>query len=269
VRPYGSITVVRSISRLADAGLCYRLETVQLQHARAAGRRQETPRQATQSGFPWAWRLFSFSRSGLTLLPAYLPMLRFLSSMVVCRKDIDRPGRSPWRQLIYWHGATCTGWCMIVDVSAPPEYSGARLQSPRRADHLATFFVLFAGAMFGAFDLRCRHCTEPLSAWQSPRGGRFPVPTLEWVLSRFVAPCIFSPGGRVWSHISNSTADPWAAHATLAMALRHGPFRAVYRTCRNAACCARFRPALTFRQHCSAFGLLVFASGCWSSFLPG
>lgn len=209
----------------ADAGLCYPPETLSL---RLPGESAAAP--ATQapdrSGLLVALLLFLLAGLGLTFTPCVLPMLPILSSLVVGRTDIDRP-----RALILASSYVLAMALTFALVGALIGLFGAalniqaRLQSPVVLSVFALFFVIFALAMFGLFDLRLpAFVREPLERLGSrTRGGSIPGAAVMGALSTLVvSPCISAPLAGALVYIS-TTGDALGGAARLfALALGMG-----------------------------------------------
>ncbi|SDU18912.1 protein-disulfide reductase DsbD [Halopseudomonas salegens] len=243
--PGGQLQV--SFQGCADAGLCYPPETVLLDLPGAGGtdntNSQANPA-ATASGAPdaggasrfqsllqggqlgLALLLFFLAGLGLTFTPCVLPMLPILSSLVVGRDDIDRP-----RALIL---ALSYVLAMAISFALVGALIGtfgaalniqARLQSVWVLSIFALFFVAFALAMFGLFELRLpARLREPIEHLAGrTRGGSIPGAATMGVLSTLVvSPCISAPLAGALVYIS-ATGNAMSGAATLfALALGMG-----------------------------------------------
>lgn len=196
----------------ADAGLCYPPETVRLnlpgtpgvQSTGAAGQLTDNDR----SGLGWSLALFFLAGLGLTFTPCVLPMLPILSSLVVGRKDIDRP-RALVLASSYVLAMAITFALLgaLVGLFGAALNIQARLQSPAVLIAFAAFFVLFALAMFGLFDLRLpAFLREPLERLGSrTRGGSVTGAAVMGALSTLVvSPCISAPLAGALVYISTT-----------------------------------------------------------------
>lgn len=207
----------------ADAGLCYPPETVMLDlptpavggtatsnSSSAAEPTTATPPNDAEHGRLVTWLLFLLGGIGLTFTPCVLPMLPILSSMVLGRSHISR-GRALSLALGYVLGMAVTlaiVGALIGSFGAALNLQ-ARLQSPWILGTFAVFFVLFALAMFGLFDLRLpEFLREPLERLnRRAHGGSLAGATAMGALSTLVvSPCISAPLAGALVYIS-STGD--------------------------------------------------------------
>ena len=243
--PGGQLQV--SFQGCADAGLCYPPETVYLDlpgTSSASGTSNQISPAVTTSGvldaggasrfqsllqgeqLGLALLLFFLAGLGLTFTPCVLPMLPILSSLVVGRDDIDRP-----RALIL---ALSYVLAMAISFALVGALIGtfgaalniqARLQSVWVLSIFALFFVAFALAMFGLFELRLpARLREPIEHLAGrTRGGSIPGAATMGVLSTLVvSPCISAPLAGALVYIS-ATGNAMSGAATLfALALGMG-----------------------------------------------
>ncbi|WP_256669881.1 protein-disulfide reductase DsbD [Pseudomonas sp. OIL-1] len=224
----------------ADAGLCYPPETVllELPNELRAGTSATSASNGTVSAssgmqdlltgdsFELALLLFFIAGLGLTFTPCVLPMLPILSSLVLGRKDMDRT-RAFVLALSYVLGMAISFALVgaLIGVFGAALNIQARLQSPWVLGIFATFFVIFALAMFGLFELRLpARIREPLERLGSrTRGGSVPGAAVMGVLSTLVvSPCISAPLAGALVYIS-ATGDALGGAASLfALALGMG-----------------------------------------------
>lgn len=225
----------------ADAGLCYPPEKVVLELPNnghetssptappaAATATESTGMQNLLSGdrFGLALLLFFVAGLGLTFTPCVLPMLPILSSLVLGRKDIDRT-RAFSLALSYVLGMAVSFALVgaLIGVFGAALNIQARLQSPWVLGVFAVFFVIFALAMFGLFEIRLpAFVREPLERLGSrTRGGSVPGAAILGVLSTLVvSPCISAPLAGALVYIS-VTGDALGGAASLfALALGMG-----------------------------------------------
>lgn len=195
----------------ADAGLCYPPETVRLDLPGTPGAAGTSPSNLSgsdRSGLGWSLALFFLAGLGLTFTPCVLPMLPILSSLVVGRKDIDRP-RALVLASSYVLAMAITFALLgaLVGLFGAALNIQARLQSPAVLITFAAFFVLFALAMFGLFDLRLpAFLREPLERLGSrTRGGSITGAAVMGALSTLVvSPCISAPLAGALVYISTT-----------------------------------------------------------------
>lgn len=256
----------------ADAGLCYPPETVQLQMPGASAGAQETPGSTPSGISAWALALFFFAGLGLTFTPCVLPMLPILSSMVVGRKDIDRPRALALAgSYVLAMALTFALVGALIGMFGAALNIQARLQSPAVLITFATFFVLFAVAMFGAFDLRLpAFVREPLERLgRRTRGGSIPGAALMGVLSTLVvSPCISAPLAGALVYISSTGDALGGALQLFALALGMGLPLLLIALFGNALL-PRSGPWLNSVKQLFGFGLLGVAIWLLERVLPG
>lgn len=198
----------------ADKGLCYPPETESLaigdaSAAVSAASGSVTGEAQTQNA-GWSWRsvaLFFLAGLGLTFTPCVLPMLPILSG-VVLRGEIGGT-RSLLLSLAYVlpmaGGFAVLG--ALMGVFGAELNLQARLQSAWILVPFALFFVAFALAMFGLFELRLPHAIgERLERVAGgAKGGSFMgAALLGAVSSLLVSPCVSAPLAGALLYISVS-----------------------------------------------------------------
>lgn len=255
----------------ADAGLCYPPQTVQLALPGSASKALPTP--GSPSGIAvWTLALFFFAGLGLTFTPCVLPMLPILSSLVVGRKDIDRP-----RALVLAGSYVLAMALTFALVGALIGLFGAalniqaRLQSPAVLIPFAGFFIIFALAMFGTFDLRLPgFMREPLERLGSrTRGGSIPGAALMGALSTLVvSPCISAPLAGALVYISSTGDALGGALQLFVLALGMGVPLLLIALFGNALL-PRSGPWLNSVKQLFGFGLLGVAIWLLERILPG
>lgn len=265
----------------ADAGLCYPPETVMLElPAPAAGGTPASASQAAAAPEPAdqkhgqlvTWLLFLLGGIGLTFTPCVLPMLPILSSMVLGRSHISR-GRALSLALGYVLGMAVTlaiVGALIGSFGAALNLQ-ARLQSPWILGTFAVFFVLFALAMFGLFDLRLpEFLREPLERLnRRAHGGSLTGATAMGALSTLVvSPCISAPLAGALVYIS-STGDTLGGGLNLfALGLGMGvPLILV--TLFGKSLLPGSGPWMETVKHLFGFGLLAVAVWLLERVIPG
>lgn len=261
----------------ADAGLCYPPETVQLPMPGGSianiSTSQQGPSDTPARGISaLGLALFFLAGIGLTFTPCVLPMLPILSSMVVGRKDIDRP-----RALVLASSYVLAMALTFALVGALIGLFGAalniqaRLQSPAVLITFALFFGLFALAMFGVFDLRLpAFLREPLErAGSRTRGGSVPGAALMGVLSTLVvSPCISAPLAGALVYISSTGDALGGALRLFTLALGMGVPLLLVALFGNALL-PRSGPWLNSVKNLFGFGLLGVAIWLLERVLPG
>ena len=270
----------------ADAGLCYPPETVMLElptpaaggtpasnDSQPAAAPTAAPQPAAQEhGRLVTWLLFLLGGIGLTFTPCVLPMLPILSSMVLGRSHISR-GRALSLALGYVLGMAVTlaiVGALIGSFGAALNLQ-ARLQSPWILGTFAVFFVLFALAMFGLFDLRLpEFLREPLERLnRRAHGGSLTGATAMGALSTLVvSPCISAPLAGALVYIS-STGDTLGGGLNLfALGLGMGVPLIVI-TLFGKSLLPSSGPWMETVKHLFGFGLLAVAIWFLERVLPG
>lgn len=270
----------------ADAGLCYPPETVMLElptpaaggtpasnDSQPAAAPTAAPQPAAQEhGRLVTWLLFLLGGIGLTFTPCVLPMLPILSSMVLGRSHISR-GRALSLALGYVLGMAVTlaiVGALIGSFGAALNLQ-ARLQSPWILGTFAVFFVLFALAMFGLFDLRLpEFLREPLERLnRRAHGGSLTGATAMGALSTLVvSPCISAPLAGALVYIS-STGDTLGGGLNLfALGLGMG-IPLIVITLFGKSLLPSSGPWMETVKHLFGFGLLAVAIWLLERVLPG
>ncbi|WP_083235860.1 protein-disulfide reductase DsbD [Halomonas caseinilytica] len=257
----GPLDLVLTFQGCADAGLCYPPETLELQapqgqapaafadwrsptggdgaNSRAtapkasAAAASEAPRSEDghfreligNASLPLVLGLFLLAGLGLTFTPCVLPMVPILSSIIVGQN----PSRSRAFALSASYVAGMAATYAVVGVLMGLFGAGlnlqARLQSAPVLGAFALLFVLFALAMFGAFDLRLSpRLTQRLEAWQNKAQRSGPIGlALAGALSVLVvSPCVSAPLAGALVFISSTGDALMGGAALLALALGMG-----------------------------------------------
>ena len=192
----------------ADKGLCYPPETESL--SIGDGATPNTAEGSETGSRDLSWRsiaLFFLAGLGLTFTPCVLPMLPILTGVVLR----DQPGgmRSFLLSLTYVlpmaGGFALLG--ALMGVFGAELNLQARLQSPWILVPFSLFFVVFALAMFGLFELRLPQALssrlDRLAG--NARGGSFTgAALLGAVSSLLVSPCVSAPLAGALLYISAS-----------------------------------------------------------------
>lgn len=260
----------------ADAGLCYPPEKVILTlpgSTAAAGDNADNGASVfSGEGVALALLLFFLAGLGLTFTPCVLPMLPILSSLVVGRADIDR-ARAVVLALSYVLGMALTFAAVgaLIGLFGAAMNIQARLQSPWVLGTFAVFFVIFALAMFGLFDLRLpTFLREPLERLGSrTRGGSIPGAAVMGALSTLVvSPCISAPLAGALVYISTTGDASGGALRLFALALGMGAPLLLVAVFGNAFL-PRSGPWLDTVKQLFGFGLLGVAIWLLERLLPG
>ncbi|NVL46841.1 protein-disulfide reductase DsbD, partial [Pseudomonas syringae pv. actinidiae] len=154
-RPF---TLVVTYQGCADKGLCYPPETERLSIGDVAGSSPEALA-APVSASSWSWKeiaLFFLAGLGLTFTPCVLPMLPILSGVVLRGKVGGLRGLSLSLAYVLPMAACFALLGALMGMFGASLNLQARLQSAWVLVPFSAFFVIFAIAMFGAFERACR-----------------------------------------------------------------------------------------------------------------
>lgn len=209
-RPF---TLNVSYQGCADKGLCYPPETESFDIGgtpAAAPASDTSPRVASEEQASLSWRsvaLFFLAGLGLTFTPCVLPMLPILSG-VVLRGQIG--GMRSFLLSLAYVLPMAGGFALLgalMGVFGAELNLQARLQSPWVLVPFAAFFVAFAMAMFGMFELRLPQLMgdrlERIAG--KAKGGSFMgAALLGTVSSLLVSPCVSAPLAGALLYISAS-----------------------------------------------------------------
>jgi thiol:disulfide interchange protein DsbD len=207
-----SFTLQVTYQGCADKGLCYPPETESLDigGAPTGPPKASTPDSPTDASSGLSWRsvaLFFLAGLGLTFTPCVLPMLPILSG-VVLRGQIG--GMRSFGLSLAYVLPMAAGFAVLgalMGMFGAELNLQARLQSPWILVPFALFFVAFALAMFGLFELRVPQAMgyrlERIAG--NARGGSFVgAALLGTVSSLLVSPCVSAPLAGALLYISAS-----------------------------------------------------------------
>lgn len=260
----------------ADKGLCYPPETQTFQIAAdgtpaVASTRSDSDSDSTDT---LSWRsvaLFFLAGLGLTFTPCVLPMLPILSGVVL--RGQTGGMRSFLLSLAYVlpmaGGFAVLG--ALMGVFGAELNLQARLQSPWILVPFAFFFVLFALAMFGLFELRLPHFLssrlDRLAG--NAKGGSFMgAALLGTVSSLLVSPCVSAPLAGALLYISASGDALGGGLKLFALGLGMGAPLVLFATGGGALLPKSGPWMVTVRN---VFGVLLLAVAVWmlERVLPG
>ncbi len=192
----------------ADKGLCYPPETETLSLGNGAEAADDETDASGTAGLSWrSVALFFLAGVGLTFTPCVLPMLPILSGLVL-RGKIG--GLRSFLLALTYVLTMAGGFAILgalMGVFGAELNLQARLQSPWVLVPFALFFVAFALAMFGLFELRLPQALAgPLDRLAgNARGGSFAgAAMLGAVSSLLVSPCVSAPLAGALLYISAS-----------------------------------------------------------------
>jgi thiol:disulfide interchange protein DsbD len=204
-RPF---TLVVTYQGCADKGLCYPPETERLQingQGIAA-----TPSSDAAPAKGWNWHelaLFFLAGLGLTFTPCVLPMLPILSGVVLRGQVGGLRGFSLSLAYVLPMAACFALLGALMGMFGAELNLQARLQSVWVLVPFSLFFVVFALAMFGLFELKLPHAVSARLdriAGQTKGGSLVGAAVLGVVSSLLVSPCVSAPLAGALFYISAS-----------------------------------------------------------------
>lgn len=270
-RPF---TLVVTYQGCADKGLCYPPETERLNIGGAAPSTADAPLTPAPTKTPFSWKqlaLFFLAGVGLTFTPCVLPMLPILSG-VVLRGQIGG-----WRGFSLSLAYVLPMAICFAMLGALMGLFGAslnlqsRLQSAWVLVPFSLFFVAFAIAMFGAFELRLpRALNDRLDriAGNTQGGSLWGAAVLGVVSSLLVSPCVSAPLAGALLYISASGDALGGALKLFALGLGMGAPLVVVAT-GGAAWLPKSGPWLVTVKNAIGVLLLALAIGLLSRVIPG
>ncbi|MCD5989940.1 protein-disulfide reductase DsbD [Pseudomonas sp. CDFA 553] len=205
-RPF---TLVVTYQGCADKGLCYPPETERLSigdPAVAANSTVPAPSAATA----WSWKelaLFFLAGIGLTFTPCVLPMLPILSGVVLRGQVGGLRGLSLSLAYVLPMAISFAALGALMGMFGAGLNLQARLQSAWVLVPFSLFFVIFAIAMFGAFELRLPQALSnrlDRIAGKTEGGSLWGAAVLGVVSSLLVSPCVSAPLAGALLYISAS-----------------------------------------------------------------
>ncbi|KAB5620777.1 protein-disulfide reductase DsbD [Pseudomonas putida] len=199
-----AFTLLVGYQGCADKGLCYPPETARLS---IPGEGSTLP---TTTAEGWSWQtllLFFLAGLGLTFTPCVLPMLPILSGVVLRGQVGGWRGFSLSLAYVLPMAASFAALGALMGLFGASLNLQARLQSAWVLVPFALFFVVFALAMFGLFELKLPHAlSQRLDRVASnTRGGSLLGAAVLGVLSSLlVSPCVSAPLAGALLYISAS-----------------------------------------------------------------
>ena len=201
-RPF---TLVVSYQGCADKGLCYPPETERLSIDGSAATTTSAPPTNV-----WSWKellLFFLAGVGLTFTPCVLPMLPILSGVVLRGQVGGVRGLALSLAYVLPMAASFAVLGALMGLFGASLNLQARLQSAWVLVPFALFFVVFALAMFGLFELRLPQALSNRlnNVANHTRGGSLLGAAVLGVLSSLlVSPCVSAPLAGALLYISAS-----------------------------------------------------------------
>jgi thiol:disulfide interchange protein DsbD len=260
-----AFTLVVTYQGCADKGLCYPPETERLSIDGSG---------APTTAYPWSWRelaLFFLAGLGLTFTPCVLPMLPILSGVVL------RGQVGGWRgfnlSLAYvLPMAACFALLgALMGLFGAQLNLQARLQSAWVLVPFATFFAVFALAMFGVFELKLPHAISSRLdriAGRTEGGSLWGAAVLGVVSSLLVSPCVSAPLAGALLYISASGDALGGGLKLFMLGLGMGAPLLLVAT-GGAAWLPKSGPWLVYVKNAIGVLLLGLAVGLLSRVLPG
>jgi len=267
-----AFTLLVGYQGCADKGLCYPPETARLTidgEGRAAG--AALPAGSEQG---WSWKsllLFFLAGVGLTFTPCVLPMLPILSGVVLRGQVGGLRGLSLSLAYVLPMAASFAVLGALMGLFGAGLNLQARLQSAWVLVPFALFFVVFALAMFGLFELKLPQALSNRlnNVANHTRGGSLLGAAILGVLSSLlVSPCVSAPLAGALLYISASGDALGGALKLFALGLGMGAPLLMIAT-GGAAWLPKSGPWLNTVKNAIGVLLLGLAIGLLSRVLPG
>jgi thiol:disulfide interchange protein DsbD len=203
-RPF---TLAVTYQGCADKGLCYPPETERLN---IEGNDTVVTDKVVTTTANWSWRelaLFFLAGIGLTFTPCVLPMLPILSGVVLRGQVGGLRGFNLSLAYVLAMAACFALLGALMGMFGAQLNLQARLQSAWVLVPFATFFAVFALAMFGVFELKLPHAISHRLhhiAGRTEGGSLWGAAVLGVVSSLLVSPCVSAPLAGALLYISAS-----------------------------------------------------------------
>ncbi|GFM73689.1 thiol:disulfide interchange protein DsbD [Pseudomonas cichorii] len=253
----------------ADKGLCYPPETERLN----IGDVPAAP--ASPAGMQaWSWKelaLFFLAGIGLTFTPCVLPMLPILSGVVMRGQVGGLRGLSLSLAYVLPMAACFALLGALMGMFGAGLNLQARLQSAWVLVPFSLFFVLFAVAMFGVFELRLPQAISnrlDRIAGRTEGGSLWGAAVLGVISSLLVSPCVSAPLAGALLYISASGDALGGGLKLFALGLGMGAPLLLVAT-GGAAWLPKSGPWLVTVKNAIGVLLLGLAIGLLSRVLPG
>lgn len=266
-----AFTLVVGYQGCADKGLCYPPQTQRIKIAGDGAALQDASTVVEQS---WDWKsllLFFLAGLGLTFTPCVLPMLPILSGVVLRGQVGGARGLSLSLAYVVPMAASFAVLGALMGLFGASLNLQAQLQSPWVLVPFALFFVVFALAMFGLFEIKL---PQALSARldnvaNRTQGGSLLGAAILGVLSSLlVSPCVSAPLAGALLYISASGDAVGGALKLFALGLGMGAPLLLVAT-GGAAWLPRSGPWMNTVKNTIGVLLLGLAIGLLSRVLPG
>ncbi|MGB9090216.1 MAG: protein-disulfide reductase DsbD [Pseudomonas farsensis] len=248
----------------AEKGLCYPPQTAKL----------SIDGSAAPSTHDWSWKsllLFFIAGVGLSFTPCVLPMLPILSGVVLRGQVGGLRGFSLSLAYVLPMAASFAALGALMGMFGAGLNLQARLQSAWVLVPFAAFFVVFALAMFGLFELKLPQALSnrlDRVANRTQGGSLFGAAVLGVVSSLLVSPCVSAPLAGALLYISASGDTLGGALKLFALGLGMGAPLLLVAT-GGAAWLPKSGPWLNTVKNAIGVMLLGVAIGLLSRVLPG
>ncbi|MBX8576463.1 protein-disulfide reductase DsbD [Pseudomonas cichorii] len=253
----------------ADKGLCYPPETERLNIGDVPADTASTTGQQA-----WSWKelaLFFLAGIGLTFTPCVLPMLPILSGVVLRGQVGGLRGLSLSLAYVLPMAICFAVLGALMGMFGAGLNLQARLQSAWVLVPFSLFFVLFAVAMFGVFELRLPQAISnrlDRIAGKTEGGSLWGAAVLGVVSSLLVSPCVSAPLAGALLYISASGDALGGGLKLFALGLGMGAPLLLVAT-GGAAWLPKSGPWLVTVKNAIGVLLLGLAIGLLSRVLPG
>ncbi|WP_439877168.1 protein-disulfide reductase DsbD [Pseudomonas prosekii] len=266
-----AFTLVVTYQGCADKGLCYPPETERLR-IDGTGAVAADPSAATTAN--WSWRelaLFFLAGLGLTFTPCVLPMLPIISSVVLRGQIGGLRGFNLSLAYVLPMAACFALLGALMGMFGAQLNLQARLQSAWVLVPFATFFAVFALAMFGVFELKLPHFISSRLdriAGRTEGGSLWGAAVLGVVSSLLVSPCVSAPLAGALLYISASGDALGGGLKLFVLGLGMGTPLLLVAT-GGAAWLPKSGPWLIYVKNAIGVLLLALAIGLLSRVVPG
>ncbi|MDN7140188.1 protein-disulfide reductase DsbD [Pseudomonas sp. JQ170] len=266
-----AFTLVVGYQGCADKGLCYPPETVRLS-IDGSGAAPDADTAAAPQG--WTWKqllLFFLAGVGLTFTPCVLPMLPILSGVVLRGQVGGLRGFALSLAYVLPMAACFALLGALMGLFGAGMNLQARLQSAWVLVPFSLFFVVFALAMFGLFELKLPHAVShrlERLVGQTKGGSLIGAAILGVFSSLLVSPCVSAPLAGALLYISASGDAVGGALKLFALGLGMGAPLLLVAT-GGAAWLPKSGPWLVTVKNAIGVLLLGLAIGLLSRVLPG
>lgn len=269
-RPF---TLIVTYQGCADKGLCYPPETERLSIGGAASAdTSATAALAAPTSFTWKeLALFFLAGIGLTFTPCVLPMLPILSGVVMRGQIGGLRGFSLSLAYVLPMAICFALLGALMGLFGASLNLQARLQSAWVLVPFALFFVVFAIAMFGLFELRLPQSLNnrlDRIAGNTKGGSLWGAAVLGVVSSLLVSPCVSAPLAGALLYISASGDALGGSLKLFALGLGMGTPLVLVAT-GGAAWLPKSGPWLVTVKNAIGVLLLGLAIGMLSRVIPG